>query len=62
MEDMKKILEELDKTLKGFSKDYPEQTGAFMELLEKTEKSGAPNMGALFFGGIWKKNSKLQYH
>ena len=38
---MKKILEELDKTLKGFSKDYPEQTGAFMELLEKTEKSGA---------------------
>jgi len=41
MEDMKKILEELDANLKGFAKDYPEQTNAFFDFMEKVEKDGA---------------------
>lgn len=43
MEDMKKVLEELDGNLKEFAKDYPEQTNAFFGFLEKVEKDGALN-------------------
>ena len=41
MEDMKKVLEELNQNLEGFSKDYPGQTNAFFGFLEKVEKDGA---------------------
>jgi len=41
MEDMKKVLKELDSNLKGFAKEYPEQTNAFFNFLEKVEKDGA---------------------
>lgn len=40
MENMKKLLEELNQNLEGFSKDYPEQTNAFFNLLEKIEQEG----------------------
>ena len=41
MEDMKKVLKELDSNLKTFAKEYPEQTNAFFGFLEKVEKDGA---------------------
>ena len=40
MEDMKKVLEELNQNLEGFGKDYPEQTNAFFNFLEKVEQDG----------------------
>jgi AhpD family alkylhydroperoxidase len=41
MEDMKKVLAELDSNLKKFAKEYPEQTNAFFGFMGAVEKEGA---------------------